>query len=231
MQTAGPWLVRTASLASRGLVRVEWFMRRLALRAVDRWTTWWVLPAALAAAGLCLLLAHAEPPATESRSVTPPDAAVHERYAAARLRLAELKVARAEDLNRVMPGLLTETDMRRLRNRVALLHEQLETTRRLPHGNAADEQEAAARVRVRIAAEDLEAARAVRARNPAAVSDNELRQLEARCEIARLRLELWSDPSFRRSPVDVMQMQIDQLTDFVVDAVDSLDGAPALQRR
>lgn len=121
--------------------------------------------------------------------------------------------------------------MRRLRTRVALLREQIETTRRLPHGNAVDEQEAAARVRVRIAAEDLEAARAVRARSPGVVSDNELRQLEVTCEIAALRLELWSDPSFRRSPVDVMQMQIDQLTDFVMDAVDSIDGAPAMQRR
>ena len=188
---------------------------------------------AIAVAIACgwLLLAHAGPPPTASRSSEPADAAVHERYAAARLRLAELKVARAEDLNRRMPGLLTQTDMRRLRNRVALLREQLDATQRNPHGNALDQQEAAARVRVRIAAEDLEVARAVRARNPAAVSDNEIQQLEAKCEIARLRLELWSDPSFRQSPVDVMQMQIDQLTDFVVDAVDSIDGAPAMQRR
>jgi len=186
---------------------------------------------AVAIACGCLFLAKAGPPPTEHASSDPPDAAVHDRYAAARLRLAELKVARAEDLNRRMPGLLTQTDMRRLRNRVVLLGDQLEATRRLPHGNAVDEQEAAARVRVRIAAEDLEAAQAVRARNPAVVSDNELQQLEVKCEIARLRLELWSDPSFRRSPVDVMQMQIDQLTDFLVDAVDSIDGAPAIQRR
>lgn len=198
---------------------------------MDRWTKWCVVPTVIAVAGLWLLLAQAGPPAVGSRSTVPPDAAVHERYARARVELAELKVARAEDLNRATPGLLTETDMRRLRTRVALLREQIETTRRLPHGNAVDEQEAAARVRVRIAAEDLEAARAVRARSPGVVSDNELRQLEVTCEIAALRLELWSDPSFRRSPVDVMQMQIDQLTDFVMDAVDSIDGAPAMQRR
>jgi len=195
-----------------------------------RWVTGGLV-IALAAGCLCLLLAQAEPPAAESRSTDPPDAAVHERYAAARLRLAELKVARAEDLNRQISGLLTETDMRRLRNRVVLLREQIDATRRNPHGNAVDEQEAAARVRVRIAAEDLEGARAVRARNAAAVSDNELQQLETKLEIAQLRLELWSDPSFRQSPVDVMQMQVDQLTDFVVDAVDSIDGAPAMQRR
>ena len=204
-------------------------MRRPAPRAVD-WRMMWGAIAVAIACG-CLFLANAAPPSTESRSANPPDAAAHERYAAARLQLAELKVARAEDLIRRMPGLLTQTDMRRLRNRVVLLGEQLEATRRLPHGNAVDAQEAAARVRVRIAAEDLEAARAVRARNPAVISDNELQQLEVKCEIARLRLELWSGPSFRRSPVDVMQMQIDQLTDFVVDAVDSIDGAPAMQRQ
>ena len=193
---------------------------------------WAALPAAIAIGGVCLLLANADPPAVETRSSShPPDADVHERYAAARLRLAELKVARAEDLNRRIPGLLMQTEMRRLHNRVALLREQLDATRRLPHGNAMDEQEAAARVRVRIAAEDLEAARAVRARNPAAVSENELQQFEVQCEIAQLRLELWSDPTFRQSPIDVMQMQIDQLTDFVVDAVDAIDGAPAMKRK
>ncbi|MGB8853565.1 MAG: hypothetical protein WCC69_08375 [Pirellulales bacterium] len=206
-------------------------MRCPTLRAVDRRMMWEMLAVAIACGCGCVLLANAGPPPTESRSSEPADAPVHERYAAARLRLAELKVARAEDLNRRMPGLLTQTDMRRLHNRVALLREQLDATQRAPHGNAVDQQEAAARVRVQIAADDLEAARAVRARNPAAVSDNELRQLEVKCEIARLRLELWSDPSFRQSPIEVMQMQIDQITDFVVDAVDSIDGAPAIQRR
>jgi len=192
----------------------------------------WVMSVAVCGCGCVgLLLAKAEPPAEDVPvAPLPLDAAVHERYAAARLRLAELKVARADELNQVVAGLLTQTDMRRLHNRVVLLRAQLDTTRQRPHGNAVDVQETAARVRVRIATEDLEAARAVRARNPAALSDNQLLQLEVRAEIARLRLEIWADPSFRHSPVDIMQMQIDQLTDFVVDAVDSIDGAPDMQR-
>ncbi len=193
---------------------------------------WAALPAVATGGCVLILMARAGPPSAETEPPRPvADASVHERYAAARLRLADLKVARGEDLNRFMPGLLTQTDMRRLRNRVALLREQIDATRRLPHGNAVDEQEAAARVRLRIATEDLDAARAVRARNSAVVSDNELQQLEVKCEIARLRLEMWSDPSFRRSPIDAMQMQVDQITDFVVDAVDSIDWAPAMQRR
>jgi hypothetical protein len=191
-----------------------------------------IIPVAVGSGCLGLILAAAQPPAVEGPvAPPPPDVVVHERYAAARLRLAELKFARGEDLNRRIPGLLTETDMRRLRNRVVLLREQIGATRRIPHGNALDEQEAAARVRVRIATEDLEAARAVRARNPAVVSDNELQQFETKLEIAQLRLELWSDPSFRKSPVEVMQMQVDQLTDFVVDAVDAIDAAPGMHRR
>lgn len=192
---------------------------------------WAALPAVATGGCVLFLMARAGPPSAEyepPRQVA--DASVHERYAAARLRLAELKVARGEDLNRFMPGLLTQTDMRRLRNRVTLLREQIDATRRLPHGNAVDEQEVAARVRLRIATEDLDAARAVRARSSDVVSDNELQQLEVKREVARLRLELWSDNSFRESLVDVMQMQIDQLTDFVMDAVDAIDGAPAMQR-
>lgn len=189
------------------------------------------LPTAAAFAAAWLLWAKAEPPAAPPPDGRPADAAIHERYAAARLRLAELHLARAEDLNTKTPGLLTQTDMRRLHNRVALLREQMHATARLPHGNALDTQQAAARLAARIAAEDLRAAQAVRARNPAALSENALQQLEAKAEIAQLRLEIWEDPSFRRSPADVMQMQIDQLTDFVVDAVGSIDAAPTMQRR
>ena len=191
-----------------------------------------IIPVAVGSGCLGLILAAAQPPAVEGPvAPLPPDAAVHERYAAARLRLAELRSGKADDLNRRMPGLLTETDLRRLRNRVELLREQLETTRRQPHGSALETQQAAARVAVRTTADDVRAAQAVRARRPEAVSENDLEQLETKAEIARLRLEILSDPSLRQSPIDVMQMQIDQLTDFVVDAVDSIEAAPGMQRR
>ncbi|MFM8893566.1 MAG: hypothetical protein ACKOTB_18475 [Planctomycetia bacterium] len=156
---------------------------------------------------------------------------MHERYDEARLRLAVLQLSRAEEIDRRFAGVLTQGEMRRLRNRVELLREHLDATRALPHGNGADEQVAAARVRVVIAEKDLEAARAVQQRNEAAMSTNELEQYQVRVEIARLRLDLWSDPSFRDSPLRMMQMQIDQLTDFVVDTSDAVDGAPAMQRR
>lgn len=180
---------------------------------------------------LCLGLATRAGEPESAPSAEPPDAAVHERYSEARLRLAELQLSRAQEINARFAGVVTELRMRRLRNRVGLLREQLDATRSLPHGNGIDEQIASARARVAIAEKDLEAARAVRQRNEAAMSTNELEQYEVRVEIARLRLDLWSDPSFRDSPLRMMQMQIDQLTDFVVDTSDAVDGAPAMQRR
>jgi hypothetical protein len=166
----------------------------------------------------------------DPQSADPPDASVHEQYAEARLRLAKLQLSRAEEIERRFAGVVTAGEMRRLRNRVELLRQHLDATRSVPHGNGIDEQVAAARVRVSIAEKDLEAARAVRRRNEAAISANELEQYEVKVEIARLRRDLWSDRSFRDSPLRMMQMQIDQLTDFVVDAVDAIDGTPTMQR-
>lgn len=171
-----------------------------------------------------------KPPAAEAAPGTA-DAGLHVRYAEARLRLAELKLARAEELNRHTPGLLTETDMRRLRNRVEVLRSQVAATREHPHGNALEMQQAKAKAMVRIAEKELEAATAVHRRQPTAISENALRQLEAKVEIARLRSSLWDDPSFQRSPVDVMQMQIDQIADLLIDAVDDVDATPTINRR
>lgn len=189
-----------------------------------------VLATVLTVGVLCLVVAGG-PPGTEPEPVAPPaDAAVHEAYTAARLRLAELRVEKAEELNRQIPGLVTQTDMRRLSNRVTLLREQLAAMRRQPHGSAVEMQQAAARVSARIAAEDLATVRAVRARNPATISGNELGQFEAKAEIARLRVEILADPSVRRSPTTIMQMQIDHLTDFMVDAADALDATAPFKR-
>ncbi len=171
-----------------------------------------------------------QPPAADTAPGSA-DVELHVRYAEARLRLAELKLARAEELNRHTPGLLTETDMRRLRNRVEVLRSQVAATREHPHGNALEMQRSKAKAMVRIAEEELAAADAVHRRQPTALSENALRQLEARVEIARLRVALWDDPSFQRSPADVMQMQIDQLADLLVDAVDDVDAAPTINRR
>jgi hypothetical protein len=47
---------------------------------------------------------------------------------------------------------------------------------------------------------------------------------ETKAEIARLRLALWEDPANVPSIIDEMQMQIDQLTDHVVDLLDQIEN-------
>lgn len=194
---------------------------------------------AVAAAALCTSMTvmqnrpqAADPPdAVRQPPAVPADAALHVRYADARLRLTQLQLAKAEELNRRTPGLLTETDMRRLRHRVEVLRTQVAATKDLPHGNALEMQRAEAQAMARIAEEELQDAIAVRSRQPQALSENDLRQFETKAEIARLRADLWDDPSFRRSPVDVMQMQIDQLADVLLQAAGAVDAAPTINRR
>ena len=155
---------------------------------------------------------------------------LHARYATARLRLAEARLEKAEQLNGKTPGLLTETDMRRLRSRVAILRDLVAIAHDHPHGHAAAVQRAVAVATRRIAEEDLAAARAARQRQPRAVSAADFKQLEIKAEIAALRVELLDDPRFLESTVDVMQMQIDQLADLILDGVDRIETAPGIDR-
>jgi len=156
---------------------------------------------------------------------------LHARYAAARLRLAEARLAKAEQLNGKTPGLLAETDMRRLRSRVTVLRDLIGVAHDQPHGHAAAVQKAVAAAARRIAEEDLAAAKAARQRQPSAVSAADLEQLELKAEITALRVELLEDPRFLESTIDVIQMQIDQLADLVHDSVDRIEAAPAIDRR
>lgn len=158
-------------------------------------------------------------------------AALHARYAEARFRLAEARLHKAERVNRNTPGILTEADMRRLRSRVDVLRGVVAATRDRPHGHALVVHQAVARATKHIADNDLATAQAVRQRQPAAMSAEDLRQFEIKAEIAAIRLALLEDPAFLDSPLDVIQLQIDQLSDLILDAADHIDVTPALDRR
>ena len=84
---------------------------------------------------------------------------------------------------------------------------------------------------VRLAEQDLAAAAAVNDRQSQAISPSNMRILERRLELAKLRAEIWDDPSFLSSPTDVLQMQIDQIADHVQDVLHSVDNAPTIERR
>lgn len=156
---------------------------------------------------------------------------LHARYAEAQLRLAEARLEKAAKLNSISPGQVTETEMRALRTRIGLLREQVDETRGQPHGYGFAVQRRAARAAVQLAEQDLAAAAAVGSRRADAISPLDMRLLEIRLDIARLRAEVWDDPAFLASPTDVLQMQIDQLADQVQDMAHRVDNAPALDRR
>ena len=118
-----------------------------------------------------------------------------------------------------------------MRTRIELLREQVAETRGQPHGYGFAVQRRAARAAVRIAEQDLAAATAINGRKADAVSPLDMRLLEIRLDIARLRAEVWDDPAFLASPTDVLQMQIDQLADQLQDMAHHADNAPALDRR
>lgn len=189
----------------------------------------WIVP--LLALGYAVGWAVAQPPADRSDGPSWQHAELHARYAEARLRLAEARLEKAEKLNAVSPGQVTETDMRNLRMRIGLLREQVAETRGQPHGYGFAAQRRAARATVQLAEQDLAAAAAVIDRKADAIAPADFRLLQLRLEVARLRADVWDDPAFLASPTDVLQMQIDQLADQVQDMAHSVDSAPAIDRR
>jgi hypothetical protein len=173
----------------------------------------------------------AQPPVEHDADAVQRHAELHARYAAARLRLAETRLLKAERLNTLSPRQVTETELRRLQARVAVLRAQVADTREYPHGYAFVAQRRAAEAAVTVAERDLEAAVAVQHRQPEAFAPLDVRLAESQLEIARLRAEIWKDPTFLGSPTEVLQMQIDQLADQMHDLSQRVETAPTIDRR
>ena len=191
-----------------------------------------VAAAALLAVGSALGWALAQSPAERAAgSLADRHTDLHARYADARLRFAETRLEKAERLNATSPGLVTASDLRALRSRIELLREEVAATRDQPHGNTFAAQHRAAHLAVRLAEQDLADAQAVNGRKAGAVGPVDLRLREIRLEVARLREEIWDDPTFLASPTDVLQMQIDQLADKVHDLLLVVENAPAIDQR
>lgn len=150
---------------------------------------------------------------------------LHAKYAEARLKLAELDLEKATLLESRGSGrIVSDQDWRRLRSRVAVLQEIAEATRKQPHGTGIDGQRARARAAVKVADADLEQARNLHDLKPTAFTALAVQRHETKAEIARLRVALWEDPANVPSIIDEMQMQIDQLTDHVVDLLDQIEN-------
>lgn len=163
--------------------------------------------------------------ADDDETPADPSAALHVRYAEARLKLARLDLERARAADEQFGvRVVSETDIRRLEARIRVLERQVDVNKKLPHGNGLEAQIARARAAAEVAAEDLLAARELHSRVPAAMGDIDLRRYETRAEIARLRVALLEDPDNVPSMIDQMQLQLDQLTDHVVDLLDQIEN-------
>jgi hypothetical protein len=173
----------------------------------------------------------AQPPVRHDTDAVRRHVELHVRYAEARLRLAETRLLKAERLNAIFPRQVAETELRRLRSRVDVLRDQVADTGERPHGYAFVAQRRAAEAAVAVAERELAAAVAVQHRQPEAFAPLDVRLAESQLEIARLRAEIWRDPTFLGSPTEVLQMQIDQLADQMHDLVQRVEASSTIDRR
>jgi len=187
---------------------------------------------ALLAVGSALGWALAQPPSEPSAgSLTERHADLHARYAEARLRFAETRLQKAERLNASSPGQISAAAIRVLQSRVDMLREQLAATRDKPHGHGFAMQRRAAHAAVRLAEQELADARAVNNRRADTVQHTDILLRELQLKIVTLRAEIWDDPTFLASPIEVLQMQLDQLIDTIDDLEQRIDDATKTDRR
>lgn len=184
----------------------------------------------LAVAGI-LGLALAQPPAAAPDAAAWRHSKLHGSYAEARLKLAEAKLEKAKQLNALFPGQVSVTDMRSLSTRIDVLREELADTQGHEHGYGFVAQRRSAEAAAKLAEAQLDESRSINERKPGAVSPIEMEIRTRRLEIARLRAAIWQDRAFLDSPIDVLQMQLDQLGDQVQDVLHGVDNAPAMERR
>ena len=142
---------------------------------------------------------------------------VSTRYAMARLKLAELDLQRAIKLNRPTANAIGALEITRLTNHLRLMQRQLEIAQGKPQSSAREVGLVAAELAVETAEADLDAARAANARSEGAIKKINIQRLETKLEIAKIRLELYKNPSYVPSPIDEMQWHIDQLTEQLLD--------------
>jgi hypothetical protein len=184
----------------------------------------------LAVAGI-LGIALAQPPAAAPDTAAWRHSKLHGSYAEARLKLAEAKLEKARQLNARFPGLVSATDLRGLTTRINVLREEVADTQGHEHGYGFVVQRRSAEAAVKLAEGELEELRAISARKAEAVTPMDIKIHEIALEVARLRAQIWQDKSFLSSPVDVLQMQLDQIGDQLQDVIHETNNAPAMERR
>lgn len=139
------------------------------------------------------------------------------RYAAARLKLAELNLARAREATRKVETSIGPREIGRLENQVRLARRQVEIARERPRTTVNQTNLAAAEIAVVDARADLEAASRANERIPGTITALNFERLRTKLELAELHLQLLEQPAYVPSLIDEMQWHIDQLTNQLID--------------
>lgn len=159
--------------------------------------------------------------AAPTSSAEPHDLQIH--YAQARLRVAELDLARALAANGAVRDSIGSREVQRLRTHVEMLKRQVEIARSHPRTAARQAATAAAEAACADARADLDAALRANQRTPATVSDINVERLRAKVELAEVRLAMCKSPDYELSLLAELEWNIEQLTDEVIDLRHSVE--------
>lgn len=179
-----------------------------------------VLPAALTV--LSSTCVAAAPPTDGTGGA---DGSLHLRYVTARLELAKLDLEKARRQNQVAGSpQVPASDMRRLEARQAALEQVVAAQKAQRDDGEVEGQIARAKAALEVAREDLARLERLRESQPNSVGELDLRRQRVRVDIAELRVALWQDPEHIPSPIDRMQIQLDQLSDQLIDMIDQISN-------
>jgi hypothetical protein len=162
----------------------------------------------LAACGVLIYHRGSAAPATDGK----PQGSLPVRYARAELRLAELTLQKAQEMNRKVPGTLIAGLMAQFAEDVEFAKLRLQNAQKTGGGDALEECLQRAELARRLAEGRLKKAVEANKRAPSVVDANELERLRLRLEIAELRLE--RGKSLVDATADAkLQWQLDMLND------------------
>jgi multidrug resistance efflux pump len=114
--------------------------------------------------------------------------------------------------------------MRRLEARQAALEQVVAAEKGQQDAGQVEGQIARAKAALEVAREDLARLERLRESQPNSVGELDLRRQRVRVDIAELRVALWQDPEHIPSPIDRMQIQLDQLSDQLIDMIDQISN-------
>jgi len=145
------------------------------------------------------------------------------QYAKARLELARLELRKARGQNEEAGApQVPASDIRRMEVRVAALERVVAAAQARPDDGRLEGQIVRARAALELSRGDLARLERLRSTTPQAVPEIDLERQRVRVRIAELRLALWEDPDSIPAEIDRMQIQIDQLTDQLIDVIDQI---------